>query len=535
MTLSPRFNLWTDPWIRVIRGDGGDDEVSIGDCLVRAHELAVLSDPSPLVVGGTQRLLAAILQAIYQPGDVGDIAALLGAGRFDEARLRQFERDYAARFDLFHPEAPFLQTGDVPLDGYRKPEKGRQRAWGDPQPVARLFAEVPVATERTHFNHVTDEGHRLCPACCARGLVTVPAFVSSGGSGMHPSINGMPPIYVLPAGDNLFETLALSLISRDLQPRTADPGRGDQAIWTSDPPVVNKDHAVEAVGYLESLTFPARRMRLYPHTGSTLCTHCGRPAAVFVTHMLFEMGHWLNKEAGIWDDPFVAFRNPQGRARSSDAGPRPVRPEAGKALWREYANLLLEEDEAGIRPRVVRQVSLLIERRTLAERQELRFRCIGVRTDGKAKIFEWLDEALEAPPAVLTDPDAAGYVQAALEQAHEGASVLRKVFDRHFRPERGGARQDFVRFNSVRERMLADYWQRMGMHFRRFINDLRDPRQRDNAERGWARAVIEVVRPCFNAALDQVGARADALRARVEAESDCERWLYAKRKEWLYE
>lgn len=531
MTHSPPFNLWTEPWIRVIRGDGRDDEVSIGDCLAQAHELAALSDPSPLVVGGTHRLLAAILQAIHQPSDVGDIAGLLAAGRFDEDQLRLFECKYAARFDLFHPEAPFLQTGDVPLDGWRK------RAWGDPQPVARLFAEVPVATERTHFNHVTDEGHRLCPACCARGLVTVPAFASSGGAGMRPSINGVPPIYVLPAGDNLFETLALSLISRDLQPRTADPGRGDQAIWTSHPPVVNKDHAVEAVGYLESLTFPARRMRLYPRTDATetLCTHCGRPAAVFVTNMLFEMGHWLNKEAGIWDDPFVAFRIPRGRARSSAAGPQPVRPEAGKALWREYANLLLEEDEAGLRPRVVRQVSLLIDRGALAERQQLRFRCIGVRTDGKAKIFEWLDEALEAPPAVLADLDAAGYVAAALERAHEAASILRNVFDRHFRPERGGTRQDFVRFKSVRERMLDDYWRHMGARFRRFVNDLSDPRQRDSAERDWAGAVIKVARQCFDAALDQAGERADALRARVEAKSACDRRLFAKRKEWLYE
>lgn len=350
---------------------------------------------------------------------------------------------------------------------------------------------------------------------------------------MRPSINGVPPIYVLPAGDNLFETLALSLISRDLQPRTADPGRSDQAIWTSDPPVVNKDHAVEAVGYLESLTFPARRMRLYPHTNATetLCTHCGRPTAVVVTHMLFKIGHWLNEKVGIWYDPFVAFRKPRERARSSAADLEPVRPEAGKALWREYANLLLE-DGAGLRPRVVHQVNLLIDRGALAQRQELRFRCIGIRTDSRAKIFEWFDEALEAPPVVLTDLDAGGYVTAALERAHEAASILRNVFDRHFRPEHRGERQDSVRFKSVRERMLDDYWRRMGMRFRRFVNDLSDPRQRDSAERDWARAVVEVALQCFHAALDQAGKGADALRARVEAKSDCERELFAKRKEW---
>jgi len=63
------FNLWTAPWIRVTRRDGNDAELSIGACLAEAHTLAALSDPSPLVVGGTHRLLAAILQAIYAPDD----------------------------------------------------------------------------------------------------------------------------------------------------------------------------------------------------------------------------------------------------------------------------------------------------------------------------------------------------------------------------------------------------------------------------------------------------------------------------------
>lgn len=536
MTTSPTFNLWTDPWIRVIRNDWRDDELSIRDCLAQAHELAALSDPSPLVVGGTHRLLAAILQAIYQPGNIGDIAGLIRAGRFDHGRLQQFGDAYAQRFDLFHPDAPFLQTGDVPLDDWQKPAKGQQRAWGDPQPVARLFAEVPVATERTHFHHVTDEDHRLCPACCARGLVTVPAFASSGGAGIRPSINGVPPIYVLPVGDNLFETLALALIAPEFQPRTADPQRRLEAIWTTNPPVVGKDRQVTTVGYLESLTFPARRMRLYPRVEPTFCTYCGRPTSVYAADMLFEKGHWLSEDASAWEDPFVAFRAPQGRNKGKDEALKPVRPEEGKAVWREYANLLLEEDAAGVRPRVVQQVARLIDRGALADRQSVRFRCIGIRTDGKAKIFEWLDEALEAPPSLLTDLDAAGYISAALQQANEGAFILQSAFNRHFRPERsqGGATgQDVVRFTSVRERMIADYWRQLGLRFRQFINELRDPQQRDRAAQNWARTIVDIARRCFDAALEQIGSRADALRVRVEAKNECDRRLYGKRKEWL--
>jgi len=522
------FNLWTESWIRVIRRDGHEDEIGIENCLEKSHDLIALSDPSPLVVGGTHRLLAAILQAIYQPKDVGDIAGLLGNKKFDETSLRQFEEKHAERFDLFHATAPFLQTGDVPL------------AWSDPQPhpVARLFAEVPVASERTHFTHVTDESHRFCPACCARGLVTIPAFASSGGRGFYPSINGVPPIYVLPVGDNLFETLTLSLISADFLPPTADPRRSKEAIWTTNPPVVQKGLEVSAVGYLESLTFPARRMRLYPQSEPTFCTMCGQQTPVFVSKMLFKNGHRFSKGAGIWEDPFVAFRKPRGSSKSKGEGPRPVCPEEGKTVWREYTNLLLKEDEAGFAPRAVRQVARLIDCGALADRQSIRFRCIGIRTDRKAKIFEWLDEALEAPPAILTDLAAAGYVSDALQQANEVARILHDTFNHHFQPERGqgGSRgQDFVFFKSVRERMIADYWRQMGMPFRQLINDLGDAHQRDSVAKNWIQTIVQVAQQCFNAALEQVGDRADALRARVEAKSACDRSLYAKRKEWLNE
>lgn len=528
------FNLWSDPWIRVTRADdGGEAELGIGVCLAEAHCLAALSDPSPLVVGGTHRLLAAILQAIYAPRDPGDIAALLRAGKFDPALLEQFAAQHVGRFELFHPTAPFLQTGDVPLDGWRKPGKGQKNDWGEPKPVASLFVEVPAETNRTHFHHVTDEGHRLCPACCARGLLTIPSFVSSGGAGNRPSINGVPPVYVFPAGSSLFESLALSLVGQEFQPRAADPARAGAAIW-SEAPVVARGGQVSAVGYLESLTFPARRMRLYPQTGRCCCTACGQPTSLSVGSMLFEMGQWLSEGSGVWDDPFAAYRKPRGRAKSDD-GPRPVRPEEGKALWREYSVLLLTEQEDQLRPRVVQQLAKLIDRGALPEDRSVRFRCIGIRTDGKAKFFEWLDEALEAPPALLTDDHAAQYIGEALGRAGEVELALRFAFDRHFRPERdrGGYNDKLARFKSVRARMLTDYWQRLAPQFRRFVNDLTTEDGRGVVAAAWVDSLIREGRAAFDTAAEQVGEQAEALRARVEGQHACRRKLAKLRKEWL--
>jgi CRISPR system Cascade subunit CasA len=531
------FNLWHEPWIRVMGRDGGDAELSIGACLAEAHALAALSDPSPLVVGGTHRLLAAILQAIYAPRDLGQIAALLGAGRFDAARLEQFAAQHAARFDLFHPTAPFLQTGDVPLDGWKRPGKDASKdvkdGWVEPSAVAALFADIPSATNRTLFYHTSDELHRACPTCCARGLVSIPPFARAEGGGpegYRPAITGGPPIYVLPTGSSMFQSLALSLVVPDYAPRKASPLRSGVAVWNMEPLVPRKQE-VSAIGYIESLCFPVRRVRLFPHSQTTLCTICGSATNIVVHEAYLKMGMSLNKSLGVWDDPFVAYQLPKKRA---DKEPFPVQPQAGKELWREYSGLLLAERGTKLRPRVVQQVSKLVERGALNEEHNLRFRCVGLRVD-QAKVEAWLDEALEAPPALLTDDDAAGYVDSAIERAEELRFILESSFDGHFRParDRGGRNEKLARFKAVRSRMTADYWRRLAPEFRRFIAELETVEGREATERAWIETLVREGRCSFDAAAEQIGERADALRARVEAQASCYRRLAGKRKEWI--
>lgn len=538
-----RFNLWHQPWIRTTAPDGQVTTVSIGTCLAEAHTLHALHDPSPLVVGGTHRLLTAIIQAIYAPASLDDLAEVLTAGRFDPARLEAFAAQSTERFDLFHPTAPFLQTGDVPLDGWCKPKKEQKSVspdmgyeWVAPKSVASLFTDVPAATNRSHYHHVTDECHRVCPACCARGLMTIPAFASSGGSGIFPSINGLPPIYVLPAGDTLFQSLVLSLTAPDYQPRSADPDRAAVVAWNGTTTIA-KNYEVSAVGYLESLTFPARRMRLFPVAGHVACTQCGTLSPIIVREMLFEMGHRRRKGADSWDDPFVAFQKPKGKGDKDE--PRPVRPQAGKVLWREYTSLLVTgQDRQELRPKIVRQIGNLVDAHVLAETQLVRFRCIGMRTSSDAKVFEWLDEALEVPPRLLVDTDGALLVEDALARADAAEQVMNMVFNLHFRPERERGKpvkQDLVRFKTLRSRMQTLFWERLAPEFRKLILDAADPTRHPALERAWGDTLIRVGNQTFTETADQVGDRADALRARVEAQAECRRRLYAKRKEWFRE
>ncbi len=522
------FNLWHQPWIRATCPDGQVTTLSIGACLAEAHTLHALHDPSPLVVGGMHRLLTAIVQAIYAPESLDTIADVLAAGSFDVSRLEAFAADYADRFDLFHPTEPFLQTGDVPLEAYADTAARKS--------VASLFHEIPGATNRIHFHHVTDNSHHVCPACCIRGLLTIPSFASSGGSGIYPSINGVPPLYVLPAGDTLFQSLALSLTTPDYQPSAAASNQAAVALWNRSP-IIAKNHEVSAVGYLESLMFPARRMRLFPVTERAPCTHCGVVSSIIVRTMIFDMGHRRRKGAVIWDDPFVAFQQPKGKGDKNE--PRPVRPQEGKALWREYTTLLLTgQDRHDLRPKIVRQTGHLVDERVLDDRHLVSFRCIGVRTDGKAKVFEWMDEALDVPPRLLSDPDGALFIEDALDRANTTERTLIMVFNLHVRPERERGKQvkkELVRFKTLLHRMQAKFWEQLAPEFRAFIFNASNSTQHPALERTWADTLVRIGNQTFIQTVDQTGDRADALRSRVEAQAECRRRLYAKRKEWVGE
>lgn len=493
------FNLWTEPWIGVLLDDGGIDRLGIRDVLVRAHELRGFVDPSPLVIASLQRLLAGIAQDIERPRGVAELAALLERGCFEAAAIDRFGAQHAHRFDLFSETAPFLQTADV-APALPKRKTGTKT-------VGYLFPEEPTATNVNHFHHRYDDDHAFAPATAALGLITLPAFATSGGAGIRPSINGVPPLYVLPAGETLFETLALSIITPGFQPRTAS--REDRPAWTREP-VVERGREVLTVGYLESLTFPARRVRLFPEATPGRCSRTGEASGVLVRRMVFEMGHARPKDAAFWFDPFAAYR-----FRGKDE-PVPVRPIEGKVLWREYGNLfqtLGSDDQGGTSEGTVAPPAVVLQ---VAELQEYgidhplwRFRCIGLRTDMKAKVFEWVDEALEVPAGMLADPAGQLAVQEAIRRAEEWSRRIAVIHR--------GAYEDDGQLNAVRQRMLARYWIGLAGPFRAFVGAVD---RREEAARDWVRQIFDVGEQVLIAACDASGERGERLRRRAKALAD---------------
>jgi CRISPR system Cascade subunit CasA len=336
---TPSFNLWTAPWITLEQPSGGAETVGIAAALLRAHEFTAIYDPSPLVIAGTHRLLIAIAQAIFDPQRPPDLKALWRAGQFPAERIEAFGVRYAGRFDLFSESAPFFQSADLPL----RPGKGEKI-----KSVSVLTAETSRITALQHYRHGRELEEQFCPACATKGLLTIPQFISIGGRGFRPSINGIPPLYVLPGGDTLFHSLVASVLLPDFQPGARDD---EDVPWWIHAPVVRTGE-VEAVGYLHSLTFPARRVRLHPQSLSGVCTRCGMPLIWGVRTIIFEMGESRSKSASPWLDPFVAYR-------VGTEHPVAIRLQPGKALWREFAALFLMPLPDSKTPMLVYWINLL--------------------------------------------------------------------------------------------------------------------------------------------------------------------------------
>ena len=498
----PTFNLWKEPWITVEKGKGELETVNIPYLLTNAANYRAIFDPSPLVIVSIHRLLVAILQDIIRPEDEEDLYPLWEDGRFPTDGITQFGKEYTHRFDLFSETAPFLQSADIPLHPAKK---------GKGKSVGYLFQEENAGTAVTHYHHSYDSDHRFCAACCAKGLLTIPAFASSGGAGIKPSINGVPPIYILPGGETLFQSLAASLTIPAFQPPVAD-AENDTPWWRRDP-VVHKKQVVGQVGYLHSLTFPARRVRLYLEPMSKPCSRCGSETDWGVSEMAFEMGEERPADAVFWQDPFAAYK-----IRKDGEEPIPIRAIEGKMIWREYEALFLptsEQDEgkAGfIRPSLIKQLESIRDELPYDTTTAYPFQVIGLRTDMKAKTFEWENSGFQIPPEVLVDVNIALKISAALTFATDIDTIIKKTFSDYF--GRDGKQK---RHESIRLRLSQAYWTALTHAFTQMIAEFAQNSDLEPPFHRWLDQVQAAGINQFTQHAKLVGSDAATLEQRVKA------------------
>lgn len=516
------YNLWLEPWLTVEREDGHHEQVSIENALKCAHQFRTVAAFSPLEVVGIHRFLTAIVQSVLSPQTFNDLKDILQLGAFQVEAIDAFRQKYGNRFELFSLDQPFLQSSDLPLQPAKK---------SDTKTVSYLVPEFPSGTGVVHYNHSYDNDHYLCPACAARAMTVIPAFSTSGGAGIKPSINGVPPIYVIPGGNNLFESLSYSLVLPPYQP--AQSAIMDM-VWWDHASAVGKSEEVVEVGYLQSLTFPARRVRLHPVQGNAACTRCGEISVWGVRNMIFEMGQSQPKDAPFWRDPFAGYN------QKGDKEPIPIRPTPGKATWREYSSLFLKKSSAGqpspknvpLRPALLDQLDDFFYNQSNTP-PTLTLRCIGMRTDMKAKIFEWIDTGFDVPLALLQSSTAGQDVDDALDFAGRAVSFLSAIFQDLLNRSKKG-----TRFAHLKEAMRSEYWNNLADPFRQFTLNLSKIHDGSEGPSGtswpilkeWYSTVVSHGVRVFDATVEQMGDDGHSLRLRYQAVNEAHKRLYGQLK-----
>jgi CRISPR system Cascade subunit CasA len=243
------FNLVEERWIPVVDKDWSRSEVSLRELFQRWRAVREIQADNPPTTLAMHRVLLAILHRAYQgPKNVDHWEEIQqDDGEKAIAYLNQ-QRD---RFDLFHPEYPFMQ--DVSID-----EKDAGEVY-----LASVLHGNNTSTVFCHENQWS--GSSLTIPEAARLVLRMHNFDTGGRkTGATDSAAVLPMMdaaNVLVRGSTLCETLLLNLMEYDPAREMPSPVTGsDLPCWERD---YQRSKERIPVGYIDYLTYQWRRVKLF--------------------------------------------------------------------------------------------------------------------------------------------------------------------------------------------------------------------------------------------------------------------------------
>jgi CRISPR system Cascade subunit CasA len=235
--------------------------------------------------------------------------------------------------------------------------------------------------------------------------------------------------------------------------------------------------------------------------------------------MVFSQGWSRSRTLLPWRDAWVAYEMRPDRGTEGGVW-LPIRPTDRPDSWRNVSRLFLRSAR-GRRPRLVDQIGVMVEEGLLPREAATTYETFGLRTDMKAKIFEWREDSFLVPNALLLCPAATERVGEGLSRADRAALALQRAL-RELHSRLGGARDP-------RTGMALDaYWTELGDVFGATLRDARllgDVQAQSDWLRGWRQIVGDLAGRQLERALADADASADALRRQVCARRTFRRQL----------
>jgi CRISPR system Cascade subunit CasA len=502
------FDVLREPWVPVSNRDGEATQLGLLNVLSQAHDLDRVEDPSPLIRFGIYRLLLTFVLDAYSTRGLDDLADMLDQGRFDADVLQAYVHRCGPVFDLFDKRRPFLQSSVEQTEGVK------------PVPISALVPHLPSGSNTIHFTRRLEQEVVIGAAGCARLLTTIAPFMTAGGAGKSPSVNGAPPWFVLVRGKSLFETLVFNL---PVLPVPGTPDRGLPA-WRDETAVTPK-REISEFPLLAALTWQPRLIRLIPEDLQAPCTVSGLDEWPIVQSMVFGPGHKAVNDKGQWRDPQVPYR-------ITEKGRMPLRPKNDQELWRDLGPLALATENNSNsgdkfryeRPLVVSQFRQLQTGEGIIDRDRpLLIECFGLRTDLKMKIFDWHTDRLSVRAEVLANPVSGTLVQQGISDASNIAFAIKSAIAKAYPRDGKGASNPF---GNLVASSLREFWSSIRLLFEvQYLDRVAEQEDGDvdapgELRRWWTTELTVCARQVLDHAIRHLDVDSEAIRRQVRARDD---------------
>ena len=482
------FNLLDECWIPVIRQDWQRAEISLIELFQTWETVREIQADNPPTTLAIHRFLLAVLHRAYQgPKNIDhweEIQQDNGKGAI--AYLEKW-RD---RFDLFHPERPFMQDAEIP-----------EESSGE----VYLAHVLHGNNTSTVFCHEHEWSHSSLSIPEAARLVLRLQNFDTGGrkTGATESASVLPMMdaaNVLVRGDDLCETLLLNLIQYDGEEKPCVATGDDLPVWERQS---QKPKERIPVGYIDYLTYQWRRVKVFNQGDRVVrvALHPGDRISKDLSTSQWECGIAYNK---------------------TKKGLMTVRLNQNRSLWRDSAVFLQSSNEVSSCPRIVEWVAILKAEKDLVK-SNVHLQILGLNVDN-AKPLGWTSQQFAAPLIYLTNK--------ALWQSLSSAIAIAEDHQQLFRSFKGSpyhALAEVLKNNDAAGFAAtldgeSRYWATLDRTFQELLLALPEDKLNDrksitygNVELPkWTKTIQDAAREAFTdsiASIRNYEARAKALRA----------------------
>lgn len=478
------FSLLTEPWLPLTTHDSTLSYRSLKDALLQPAKWRGIGTTNPIQVLSLYRLLLAICHRGIGPGVLEDRAALLD--NWPSQQLGAYLEHWAERFDLFHPDYPFLQVPDLAEAGLK------------PIPWTRLVPDRSSGAERLLWDRSLDHTPKpITPAQAAVALVAhlqftpgglVRALRHSGGQGL-----ACGSLLTIPTGNTLQQTLALSLVHQN-----HDDHKSDLASWEKPSPTIEelrKPVATVPTGPADRYTWLSRAVFLPPGDA--------------ITHLFYGAG--LVPAESPRPDPMAAMV-------IGKKGTFPLKLREDRAMWRDF--YALTGDKGSAPPETISTAAAI--RMAQGEYDPITLLAGGLLPD-QAKIVLWrLEDRRISPRLLAAQGDAVGVANKALEWAESAGGQLQKALFALCSAwlQNGGERSPATAdvkdlLNSTQ--VMAYYWAILEPSFWGLVYDLGGGKNGHQVLADWQATLKRVVLQGWNRSRNALGSDGRALAAEGRA------------------